>query len=132
MEIRRGSVYWWNCPSHDRKHIQEGVRPVVVVSNDHCNEFSGVVTVVPFSTRVKKPYPQQVAVVLPDGLSIALCDQVTSIPVEELQRHICDLYQFQMDLIDVALSIQLGFTSPSRRPYSLFHKGEMLDGFSES
>lgn len=118
-DIHRGSVYWWNCPEHNRKHIQEGVRPVVVVSNNNCNEFSGVVTVVPFTTRVKRPFPQQVAVVLPDGVSIALCDQVTSVPVEELQRHVCDLHSYQMDQIDVALAIQLGMVSVEDRPYSL-------------
>lgn len=121
MEIRRGSVYWWNCPHHKRKHIQEGVRPVVIVSNDNCNECSSVVTVVPLTTKVRRPFPQQVAVVLPDGVSIALCDQVTSIPVEELQRHICDLHTYQMDQIDVALAIQLGFVSVEDRPYSLMH-----------
>lgn len=119
MNIRRGSVYWWNCPEHNRKHIQEGVRPVVVVSNDNCNEFSGVVTVVPFTTKVRRPFPQQVAVVLPDGVSLALCDQVTSIPVEELQRHICDLHSYQMDQLDTALAIQLGFVSAEDRPYSM-------------
>lgn len=119
MEIRRGSVYWWNCPEHNRRHIQEGVRPVVVVSNDNCNEFSGVVTVVPFTSKVRRPFPQQVAVVLPDGVSIALCDQVTSIPAEELQRHICDLHNYQMDQIEVALAVQLGFVSVQDRPYSM-------------
>lgn len=119
MEIRRGSVYWWNCPEHNRKHIQEGVRPVVVVSNDNCNGFSGVVTVVPFTTRVKRPFPQQVALVLPDGLSVALCDQVTSVPVDELQRYVCDLHSYQMDQLDVALAIQLGFVSADDRPYSM-------------
>lgn len=121
MEIRRGSVYWWNCPEHNREHIQEGVRPVVVVSNDKCNEFSRVVTVVPFTSRVKRPYPQQVAVVMPDGVSIALCDQVTSVPVGELHRHICDLCDYQMDQIDTALAVQLGFVSVEDRPYSLVH-----------
>lgn len=121
MEIRRGSVYWWNCPEHNRSHIQEGVRPVVVVSNDKCNEFSSVVTVVPFTSRVKRPYPQQVAVVMPDGVSIALCDQVTSVPVSELQRHICDLCDYQMDQIDIALAVQLGFVSAEDRPYSMVH-----------
>ena len=121
MEIRRGSVYWWNCPEHSRKHIQEGVRPVVVVSNDTCNQFSEVVTVVPFTTAVRRPFPQQVALVLPDGVSIALCDQVTSVPVEELQRYVCDLHSYQMDQLDAALAIQLGFVSVEDRPYSMTH-----------
>ena len=118
MEIRRGSVYWWNCPHHTRKHIQDGVRPVVVVSNDTCNQFSGVVTVVPFSTKIKRPYPHQVPVVLPDGVSVALCDQVTSVPVDEIQRCVCALYDYQMDQIDTALALQLGFVSVDDRPYA--------------
>lgn len=119
MNIRRGSVYWWSCPEHNRKHIQEGVRPVVVVSNDQCNESSGVVTIVPFSTKAKKAYPQQVPVVFEENVSIALCDQITSVPVGELQRFVCDLSFFQMDQIDTAIAIQLGLVSVDDRPYSM-------------
>ena len=122
MEIKRGSVYWWNCPQHGRTHIQEGMRPAVVVSNDDCNAASGVVTVVPFSTKVKRPYPQQVAVVLDGDVSIALCDQMTSVPVCELQRHICDLRDYQVDMIDTAIAVQLGWVSPKDRPYALYPK----------
>lgn len=128
MEIRRGSVYWWNCPVQRRAHLQQGVRPVVIMSNDSCNEHSGVVTVVPLTTKVKRPYPQQVAVVMPDGVSLALCDQVTSIPVEELSRYICDLYDYQIDQIEVALAIQLGLVSVQDRPYSLFGKRGTTNG----
>lgn len=118
MEIRRGSVWWWNCPEHRRAHIQEGTRPVVVVSNDACNQSSGVVTVVPFTTRIKKAYPQQVPVIFGDGVSIALADQITSVPVDELHRYICDLHTFQMDMIDTAIAVQLGFVDIQDRPYS--------------
>lgn len=111
MEIRRGSIYWWDCPEHHRKHIQQGVRPVVVVSNDACNEASGVVTVVPFSTKAKKAYPQQVPVIFDESVSIALCDQITSVPVEELSRYICDLRSFQMEHIDKAIAVQLGLAT---------------------
>lgn len=108
MDIRRGSVWWWNCPNHDRQHIQEGMRPAVVVSNDVCNEASGVVTIVPFTSKVKRPYPQQVPVVFLEGVSIALADQITSIPVSELHRYIGDLRDFQMEQIDRAIAVQLG------------------------
>lgn len=118
MEIRRGSVWWWNCPEHRRAHIQEGTRPVVVVSNDACNQSSGVVTVVPFTTRIKRAYPQQVPVIFGDGVSIALADQITSVPVDELYRYICDLHTFQMDMIDTAIAVQLGFVDIQDRPYS--------------
>ena len=127
MDIRRGSVWWWNCPDHSREHIQEGTRPVVIVSNDACNQVSGVVAVVPFTTRVKRPYPQQVPVVFDEGVSIALTDQLTSIPISELHRYICDLRDFQMDQIDTALAIQLGLVDVQDRPYAPFsrkHEGD--------
>lgn len=108
-EIHRGQVWWWMAPEQDRTHIQRGVRPVVVVSNDVCNKSSDVITVVPFTTRVKKPYPQQVPVIFEGDVSIALADQVTSIPVCELSSYICDLRSFQMDQIDHALAVQFGF-----------------------
>lgn len=120
MEIRRGSVWWWNCPEHRRAHIQEGIRPVVVVSNDACNQSSGVVTVVPFTTRIKKAYPQQVPILFSDSVSIALTDQITSIPVEELHRYICDLHTYQMDMVDTAIAVQLGFVDIQDRPYACF------------
>ena len=118
MYITRGSVWWWHCGDTDRNHIQQGVRPVVVVSNDICNQASSVITVVPLTTKVKKPYPQQVPVVMNEGVSIALADQLTSIPIEELGAHICSLKPFQMDQIDKAISIQLGFIDAEDRPYA--------------
>lgn len=108
MDIKRGSVWWWNCPSHDRQHIQEGNRPVVVVSNDVCNQVSRVVTVVPLTHSVKRPYPQQVPIIFDEEVSIALADQVTSIPVGELGSYMGRLRNFQMEQIDRALKVQLG------------------------
>lgn len=121
-EIRRGQVWWWVAPEQGRTHIQRGVRPVVVVSNDVCNQSSDVITVVPFTTKVKRPYPQQAPVIFEDNISIALADQITSIPVSELSSYICELRDFQMDQIDNAIAIQLGFVSVEDRSYAPFSK----------
>lgn len=108
---RRGDVFWWYCPDHNRVHIQEGSRPCVIVSNDLCNESSGVVTIVPFTTKVKKPYPQQVPVVFEGSISIALADQLTSVPKAELGHKIGRLTSWQMKQIDGAMMVQLGLYS---------------------
>ena len=108
MDIRRGQVWWWSCPAHNRKHLQEGRRPVVVVSNNTCNKVSPVVTVVPLTTSVKRPYPQQVPIVVNHSVSIAIADQITSVPVGELDSFVCTLYNFQMEQIDKAIQVQLG------------------------
>ena len=120
MEIRRGQVWWWSCPEHKREHIQAGTRPVVIVSNDVCNSVSTVVTVVPMTTRVKQPYPQEVPVVFNGGVSIVLADQLTSLPVSELTMCAGDLRDFQMEQVDKAIAVQLGFIEPTSKPYTPF------------
>ena len=115
MDIRRGQVWWWNCPQHNRLHIEQGDRPVVIVSNDVCNSASPVVSVIPFTTSVKKPYPQQVPLIFNRSVSIAMADQLTSIPVSELGSPICTLAEFQMEQVDKAIAIQLGLVPVSTK-----------------
>lgn len=115
MNVRRGQVWWWNGPDHDRPHIQTGGRPVVIVSNDVCNEMSPVVTVVPFTSRVKHPYPQHAPVIFNHRVSIALADQITSIPQSELSELVCDLCDFQMEQVDRAIAVQLGLIPTHKR-----------------
>ena len=106
--ISRGDVYWWNCPVHNRPHLLNKTRPVLVVSNNACNLSSGVITVAPLTTSAKKAYPTQVPVVINGGVSVILLDKVTSIPVEELGGKITHLKDWQMEQADRALRVQLG------------------------
>lgn len=120
--ISRGDIYWWNCPVHNRPHLLNKTRPVLVVSNNTCNLNSGVITVAPLTTSVKKAYPTQVPVVINGGVSIILLDKVTSIPVEELGSKITYLKDWQMEQADKALRVQLGLeghdAEDSERPSS--------------
>ena len=120
--ISRGDVYWWNCPVHNRPHLLNKTRPVLVVSNNTCNLNSGVITVAPLTTSVKKAYPTQVPVVINGGVSIILLDKVTSIPVEELGSKITHLKDWQMEQADRALRVQLGLEEHneehSERPFA--------------
>lgn len=106
--ISRGDVYWWNCPVHNRPHLLNKTRPVLVVSNNTCNLNSGVITVAPLTTSAKKAYPTQVPVVINGGFSVILLDKVTSIPVEELGSKMTHLKDWQMEQADRALRVQLG------------------------
>ena len=119
MRIKRGDVWWWKGAPNHRLHIQEGARPCVVVSNDQCNKASGVVTILPFTTKIKRPYPQQVPIVFDGGVSIALADQITTIPKSELDNLVCRLTAWQMAQIENAMLIQLGITpAPVDEPSS--------------
>lgn len=123
MSIYRGDVFWWNCPEHDRPHLLNKVRPVVVLSNDICNMNSAVITVAPLTSKVRKPYPTQVPVVLNDGVSIVLVDKVTAIPVEELGDKMCHLKQWQMAQIDQALRIQFALDEHPEDEYLSMYRG---------
>ena len=55
---------------------QGGGRPAVVVSNDMCNRYSPVITVVFLTTREKKDLPTHVQIKSSRYDSTALCEQV--------------------------------------------------------
>lgn len=116
--ISRGEVLWWRGVPDSREHIQAGARPVVVVSNDKCNKSSGVITVLPLTTRATTAYPQQVPVVVGGKISVVLGDQITSVPRDELGDHIGWLQPFQMEQVDRAIAVQLGLAEAPRRERS--------------
>jgi mRNA interferase MazF len=102
-------------------HEQAGRRPVLVVSNEAFNQATGLLTVVPFTSRKtgRKLYPSEVPV--PAGAagqrvdSIALCHQIRTISGQralsilgrlvdgELRRHIADALIEHLELIDLDL-----------------------------
>jgi len=107
-KIKRGQV-WWIKPQSERPgHIQNGVRPVIIVSNDLCNRYSGVIHVCPCTTSIKKPFPTQVPFILNQTVSIALVDQITLVNVYELDNMVYTLEDYVMDRIDQAIKWQYG------------------------
>lgn len=58
-EIHRGEIFYMTFKEQTGSE-QQGGRPVIVVSNETCNKFSPTVTVVPLTTKGKKPLPTHV------------------------------------------------------------------------
>ena len=52
MKIKRGMLVLADLGRHVNDSVQGGIRPVVVVSNNRCNQYSSVITVVPLSTKI--------------------------------------------------------------------------------
>lgn len=90
---------------------QTGDRPCIVVSNNACNTYSPVVTVVPLSTQKKQSLPTHVLLVSKtSGLpktSIALCEQVRSIDKVRLGEKIGYIPRSEMRGLSDALKVQL-------------------------
>lgn len=79
-EIHRGEIFYMTFKEQTGSE-QQGGRPVIVVSNETCNKFSPTVTVVPLTTKDKKPLPTHVELNV-EGLPVygtILCEQVQSV-----------------------------------------------------
>lgn len=90
--------------------IQGGTRPVVIVSNNKCNQHSPVVSIVPLTSKPKRWLPTHVDL-RGFGLtadSTALCEQITSIDRNLITRSIGHITSVRVqDLIDHALRVQI-------------------------
>lgn len=90
-EIKCGDVFFADLSGEGS--LQTGLRPVIVVSNDTGNYFSSVVTVVPLTSKKKKELPTH-TILHPNAInglnktSIALAEQITTIPQDYLVRKI--------------------------------------------
>lgn len=90
--VRRGNIVWVDFGTHNDKSKQGGVRPACIVSNNKCNEYSPVVTVVPITSKNKKRgLPTHIDVDKKDtrGLirdSVALTEQIQSIDKKDIRK----------------------------------------------
>jgi mRNA interferase MazF len=117
--IKRGQV-WYHVPTvTPAGHIQKGPRPVIIVSNNQCNENSPVVLAVPCTTQIKKNFPTHVMFIMNKQVNIALTEQAGPVNVDELTNLRYVLEDYIMDQIDNALKIAFGLVPvPSNRRFN--------------
>ena len=101
-------------PSDDT-HVQYGVRPAIVISNDAANENSPAITVIPLtSNRKKGQLPTHVFISNP-GLSrssIALCEQIHTLDKSRMIKKLGQITNpFTIRAVEYGLAVQLGLVS---------------------
>lgn len=111
MNIKRGEIYLAALDPVLGKEISK-TRPVVIISNDKNNQFSGTVTILPISSQVlEKIYPFEVF--LPKGCgdlpkdSKVKADQIRTIDKSRIIRRIGDLEKEKIFDIEKAVKIHL-------------------------
>jgi mRNA interferase MazF len=111
MTILRGEIWLASLDPALGKEIAK-TRPVVVVSNDRNNEFSGTVTVIPVtSIHVNRIYPFEVF--LPKGAanlpkdSRVKADQIRTLDRARLIRRLGGLAPSELSAVDAAMKIHL-------------------------
>lgn len=93
-EIHRGDIFW--CPVMEVNSGGElfvgSPRPVIIVSNDIFNATSGNVTVVPITTKEKKPLQSHVEITVNQISGTALCEKV-SIATKDNLGYFCGSFR---------------------------------------
>lgn len=109
--VRRGDVFWCEFDMHHGAE-QFGTHPVIVVSNDKCNDVSPIITVVSLSSRKKKKMPTH-AIVRTPITSVAMCEQIYTVDKSRLGSFMCHLTDDEMRWVDKCIKAQLGILDGS-------------------
>jgi len=111
MNIKRGGIYLAALDPVIGKEISK-TRPVVIVSNNKNNEFSGTVTILPLTSKnIQKIYPFEVFLKkgggnLPKNSKVK-ADQIRTLDKSRIVKFIGKLEKKEMDLLDKAILIHL-------------------------
>lgn len=107
---KRMEIYMTDMPQLGGS-IQCGYRPAIIIQNDMGNASSPNVIVVPLTAKAKHWLPTHVNIGTDTGLpkqSIALCEQIQTIPKENLVRKIGEIVQpGYIEKIRLAISASL-------------------------
>lgn len=119
--IHRGEIYYYQFTGQEvgcEMKGESGVtrRPCVVVSNDKANAFTGLVTVVPMTSKEKSPVPTRVPYVGKCVHGTFLCEQVITISNERLLNFCGEVDEGTMKKIDTALCVQLAVPASDSVP----------------
>lgn len=119
----RGQVWWCNCSydvnSDEREmsmqdkqklfnHIQQGIRPVLIISNDAGNKFASTIQVIPCTTSEKAELPTHFVLYINKQRNTFLCEQMRTVNKCDLGQYMTTLDEKEMAAIDECIMVALG------------------------
>lgn len=114
----RGQIYWRLPPSKFDQNIASKRRPVLIMSNNVGNHFSGIVTVVPLTTQSSHNHlPTHIKIDLPTSTSYLMAEQITTINKKTLCEYIATVTPEKMIEVEEAVQVALGFKSSNDAEY---------------
>lgn len=114
---QRMEVWYANLPLRKDSCVQGGNRPVVIISNDICNEVSSVVTVAPMTRQMKKlNLPTHAVIDTPDGgQSVVLAEQIMTIDKNRLDNRMGRIKDNDLEKVEAAILEQLGMSGKEQQ-----------------
>ena len=104
--VKRGDIFYADLPI-GKGHVQGGIRPVLIISNDVGNKYSPVLIVCPLTTRDKKPLPTHTTINA-QTKSTVLCEQQQCIDKEQLVSYVGTCTESEMKKVYIAVAISIG------------------------
>lgn len=119
----RGQIWWCNCSydvnSEERdydisdkqeqfNHIQQGMRPVLIISNDQGNKYSDTIQVIPCTSVEKKDLPIHCTLYINKTKNTFLCEQMRTINKSDLRAYMITLDDKEMETIEKCIKVSLG------------------------
>ena len=109
--LHRGDVYWANLNNicAESTSIYHKIRPVVIMSNEKCNQYSPILTVIPISTQIAKApkLPTKIRMTLLNKTCVCCTEQPLSLPRNQLLEYMDTLSHEDMVKIEGGLRVQL-------------------------
>ena len=106
--MTRGEIYYCNDAVTTGDVIWSENRPCIVVSDNHLAATSSAVEVVFLTTQPKRPFPSHVPIRATGRPSIALCEQICTLPKASLGDYIGALPPEEMAALEVGMIASLG------------------------
>ncbi|MDF2379533.1 MAG: type II toxin-antitoxin system PemK/MazF family toxin [Candidatus Gracilibacteria bacterium] len=85
--MRRGDIWWVSFDPSLHSEIKK-TRPAIIVSNDHFNEFSSRIQVIPLTSQLNKLYPSECYLWVNKQQSKAMVDQISTVDKRRLSKKI--------------------------------------------
>ena len=104
-KYHRGSIWYCLWYTEYDKGITAGDRPVLIISNDKFNTYSGVVNCLPITTSIKNS-PVHIEIELKKRSQIQ-CEQIYTVPQYRLIKFIKELDDIKLQEVERKLLFQL-------------------------
>ena len=120
IDVHRMDIWFVELGKHPGTSVQEGTRPVLVISGDDLNSHSRVVTVLPMTSKLKKEWMQTHIPLSEEELekaedygyfdpSMVLAEQVTTVDKRQFRSYVGRvIHEGKKKELEAAALVQLG------------------------